>query len=88
MKRYEPKIKRQPIQLNNHAVAVIHIFNRTDYLEDIWMSEVDEYTEDSCNQHELAAKQFVEQLEDWWTPKFMKALKNEIEIRLKNQEEL
>ena len=39
------KLKRTPIVLNKHTLALIHIFNRNDYLEDMWMSEIDDFQE-------------------------------------------
>ena len=81
-------MKREPIILSDHAVAVINIFTRTNSLEDLWILDVpeweEEYVKNLRDNHERAAKQFVEQLEGYWTPAFMKALKNEIESRLKD----
>jgi len=70
--------KGTPIILNKNAVAVIHIFKREDSLSDIWLFDSDEIQAQVRNDWELAAKSFVEQLEQNWSISFMKALKKEI----------
>ena len=79
----EKKIIHKPIQINKNTVAVIHLFNRYDHLEDIWFTEVNKYCEENYNLHEEAAEQFIEQLDDMWSPLFMIALRSKIDERLK-----
>lgn len=70
------KYKRKPIVLSPHAIALIQIFDRNDYLEDVWTTDFDEYT--TKEDMESAAKQFIEQLEEQWCEAFMEALRDEI----------
>lgn len=63
-KEYE----RTPIILNGNAVAVIHIFQRPDKLEDLWVYDYidDYYYKNDVNhsqKYKDAAKQFIQQLE-------------------------
>jgi hypothetical protein len=51
-------------------------------MEDIWITDYPEYNKNPDTISKEAAKQFIDQLEYCWTPRFLKALKNEIEERL------
>jgi len=74
--------KRFPIYLNRHTVALIHIFTRPDELEDLWITDYPMYNENYEDVAKNAAKQFIDQLQGRWTPRFLKALRDEIEQRL------
>jgi hypothetical protein len=77
------KIRRTPILINNHAVALLHIFTRYDHLEDLWTVDADGLDKEKWEMYDEAAKQFVEQLEDQWCIKFMEALRDEIDKQIK-----
>lgn len=64
---------------------LIHMFERYDHLEDVWMHDVKQYSEEDYEQHEKAAVQLMEQLEGCWTVKFLKALREEIDKRLEKE---
>lgn len=71
---------RKPIVLSSHSVALIHIYERNSYFEDVWTVDLDDYI--SEENLESSAKQFVDQLENHWCVTFMEALINEIQKRL------
>ena len=83
----EKRIRREPIQLNNSTVMVLHIFTRTGHMEDLWMTEVEKLQEEGYEQHHRAAKQLLDQLEDHWAPKFMMALRDEANKKLKEHDD-
>ena len=68
---------RYPIVLNSNTVALIHIFEKHDKFEDIWMIDT-EYLLNKHDGYSGAAKQFVEQLEEQWCDLFMESLALEI----------
>ena len=74
---------RKPIYLNKNAVALITVFTRPDRPEDLWIPDYPEYDEDHKKVAEEAARQFMEQLEGWYNELFLRALKKEINKRLK-----
>ena len=74
---------RKPIYLSKNAVALITVFTRPDKLEDMWITDYDEYYEDHKKIAEEAAEQFMEQLELHYNELFLRALKKEISERLK-----
>ena len=73
-------MERKPIVLSKNNIALIQIFHKSDDLLDVSIGALDRFME----QEDVAdaAKQFVSQLKDEWTPRFMKALKKEIENAL------
>jgi hypothetical protein len=73
---------RIPIYLNKHTVALIQVFTRCEQLEDLWVTDYPEYDEDPDTVAKKAAEQFIGQLQDHWTPRFLEALQDEIRIRL------
>ena len=77
------KVDRFPIILNDHSVMVIHMFTRTDYLEDLWMSDF----MDTISQQSDSAKQFLSQLDDHWTPHFLIELRKAITERLQEHDD-
>lgn len=68
------KIARTPIHLSDHACAVIHIFERNDRIDDIWMHDYEDLWEERYNRSKEAAEQLISQLEDQWNVLFMNAL--------------
>lgn len=75
----------KPILLNRNTVAVIHIFERHDTLDDIFYD-----TDRNVPTHETwveAAHEFVNQLDDHWCVTFLKELRNEIDNILRKEEE-
>jgi len=74
-------MERKPIVLSKNDIALIQIFHKSDDLLDISIGALDEFiSKEDVND---AAKQFIFQLKGRATPRFMKALKEEIEIILK-----
>lgn len=74
-------VRRKPIMLNEHTVALISLFTKgTDNLDDCWSYDavIEWYHQDK----DSAARQFVEQLEDHWSPAFMMALRDQITAKL------
>lgn len=70
-------MERKPIVLSKNNIALIQIFHKSDDLLDISIGAMDRFMEKETVEN--AAKQFVDQLKGTWTPRFMKALKKEIE---------
>ena len=77
-------MERKPILLSKNDIALIQIFNKSDNLLDISIGAWDHFAYEETAQD--AAKQFISQLEGRWTPRFMKALRDEINSLLKNNE--
>lgn len=75
-------MSRMPIYLDKNSVALITVYSRPDHLEDIWITDYPEYDIDYDQAARDAAKQFIDQLEGRWTPRFLSALKDEINKRL------
>ena len=73
-------MERKPIVLSKNNIALIQIFHKSDEMLDVSIGALDRFIE----QEDVAdaAKQFVFQLSDAWTPRFMTALKQEIENAL------
>ena len=70
-------MERKPIILSKNDVALIQIFHKSDDLLDISIGAMDRFM--GSESVEDAAKQFISQLKGAWTPRFMRALKEEIE---------
>ena len=68
----EMTAKRFPIVLNSHTVMLIQLFTATDKLTDLWAW--DYY--DPIKEVGTAAEQLLDQLEDYWSPAFMMALRD------------
>ena len=77
-------MERKPIVLSKNDIALIQIFHKSDDLLDISIGALDNFINEE-DVHD-AAKQFISQLENKWTPRFMKALRDEINSLLKNNE--
>lgn len=69
-------MERKPIVLSKNNIALIQIFHKSDEMLDVSIGAMDRFIEHEAV--EDAAKQFVFQLKDAWTPRFMRALKKEI----------
>lgn len=76
-------IPREPILLDKHTVALIHLFTRHDYLEDVWMIDTNYYTK-RLHPYKDAAKQFVEQLDEHYCAAFVEELIIELATRYKD----
>jgi hypothetical protein len=76
---------RKPIYLSKNAVALITIYERPDQLADMWVTDYAEYEEDYRKNAEEAAEQFIEQLDGRYNQLFLRALKKEINKRLKSK---
>ena len=74
---------RKPIYLSKNAVALITVFTRPDKIEDMWTTDYPEYDEDYKKVAEESAKEFMEQLDGQYNGLFLRALKKEINERLK-----
>ena len=72
--------ERKPIVLSKNNIALIQIFHKSDDLLDISIGAMDRFIEEETMND--AAKQFISQLKGKWTPQFMRALNEEIEILL------
>ena len=80
------EIRRKPILLNEHTVALITLFKKDhDDLEDCW--SYDAISEWYYKDKDSAARQFVEQLEDHWSPAFMMSLRDQITRKLVEHDE-
>lgn len=72
---------RHPIFITNSVAAVIHLYTRHGCFDDLWTSDCFHRRSD-----ERDAKQFIDQLEDQWTPAFLMALRDQITERLKEHD--
>lgn len=68
------KIRREPIVLSSHDIALIHIFEKCDELADMWMEDSGDYRVENYEQYEKSAKQFISQLKGSWCVLFMESL--------------
>jgi hypothetical protein len=79
--------ERYPIQLNSDTIVMLHLFHRKNHIEDIcWSSECTMSMNKDLESHTKAAEQFINQLEDHWTPLFMMELRDRINERLKRDD--
>jgi len=87
MKKKEEKVIREPIMLSPHAIAVLHIFTRTDcYFEDTWIYDIDRWVTETYQNYEKAAKQFIAQLEGHECLYFMRTLRKELDEYITREE--
>lgn len=70
-------IDRKPIVLNKNNVALILIYHKSDNLLDVSLGALDSFISEETA--ESAAREFISQLEGSWTPRFMRALRSEID---------
>ena len=73
-------MERKPIVLSKNDIALIQIFHKSDDLLDISIGALDRFMNEE-DVHD-AAKQFISQLKGRATPRFMKALRDEINLLL------
>lgn len=76
--------ERFPIQIAPDTIALLQLFHRPScHLEDLCVfPDCIKMEEERLKIPETAAKQFISQLEDHWTPAFLMALRDEIDKEL------
>ena len=80
----EKPIRREPIILDKNTVALIHIFDRYDDIEDIFYLDSEKYLKEMSEQYEKSAKQFISQLDgEWCVFFFEKLIKEAFETMVK-----
>ena len=72
--------ERKPILLNHHACALIMIYNHSDEVFDMVAGAYNDFDNQEVSKE--AAKEFISQLKGYWTPRFLKALRSEIDEAL------
>ena len=75
--------EREPIKLSSHAVLLLHLFTRTDHLEDLCWLDGDATKNHPKHPYRSAAKQFMLQLEGHHCIAFLLALRDELNIEIK-----
>jgi len=87
---YRKNCKRIPILINPQTIVLLRTFDKiycheiSDLYDDFFDSEyVAEHPDEIAQE---AAEEFVNQLNDLWTPRFMQCLRSEIDKRLKEAE--
>jgi hypothetical protein len=81
----DAKIRRKPIWLGPNAIALIQIFEGGHNWDDIWTYWFSE-EEDPQERADEAAKEFMRQMDEWYSRRFLEALKREIEKELAKEE--
>ena len=77
--------KRVPIVVSEHAIALVTLFKLPhDHIEDMWA--LDWTREEGHNHHQRSARTMIDALEDYWSPKFLMALRREITRRLEDHD--
>ena len=66
--------------MGEHAIALLTIFKRTDYIDDLWA--IDWIMEESRDRHKRSAKQFIDAMEGNWSVAFLGSLRDEIDAAL------
>lgn len=74
--------RRIPIVMSEHSIALLTIFKRTDYIDDLWA--VDWIMEECQGRHKRSARQFIEAMEGNWSVSFLESLKDEIDRALEH----
>lgn len=69
-------MNRKPILLNRNTCALILIYDRTDEIFDVMASAYNDFDTPEC--WRLAAQEFIDQLKERWSERFMEALRDEI----------
>lgn len=81
----EPEVRRYPIMLNPHCIALLTLYiKQYDHLDDLW--SIDYEGELAHDTPARAAQELVSRLEDHWTPAFMMALRDAIIAKLKEHD--
>lgn len=80
-KEYDRKL----IQLSRDVVILLHLFKKdtTHSWEDAWLHDVEQIEESDYKLYEEAAKQFINQLEGYWSVAFLTALRNVCDVIIK-----
>lgn len=74
-------MNRKPILLSRNTCALILVYDRTDELFDVVAGAYNDFDSPEC--WDLAAKEFIDQLKERWCERFLGALRDEINIILK-----
>ncbi len=72
---------RKPILLSKNSCAIILLFTRHDELFDVMSGVYNNMNDREASK--LAAQEFISQLEGRWNIVFMKELKKQIDIKIK-----
>jgi hypothetical protein len=67
-------IIRKPIILDKNTIALIQVFKRGDSLADLWIHDIEKHEEEEWMLYLDSARQFLDQLENNWTPRFLMEL--------------
>lgn len=71
---------RTPIVLGEQTIAVLTLFRRTDYIDDLWA--IDWIMAETRDRHQKSAQQFIDALEGSWSPAFLMSLREKITNKL------
>ena len=71
-------MNRKPILLSRNTCALILIYDRTDEIFDVVAGAYNDFDTPEC--WRLAAKEFIDQLKECWSEKFLEALRDEINV--------
>jgi hypothetical protein len=80
--------ERFPVQISPDTIVVLHLFHQSNrnFFEDCWETDCAAKLREDLQTHTKAARQFIDQLEDHWTPLFMMTLRDEIDKELKDHD--
>jgi len=80
---------RKPILIGRNTLMYVQIFrpNKSDMSLDILFDQLGYAPGVTGQIAEQGAKEFIVQLNNWWTPRFLKCLRDEIDKTLKESEE-
>jgi hypothetical protein len=82
-KRFK-EYERFPIHISQHHVLLIHVFERTDNLEDVlWLSEYEPKWEADAKMFNKSANQLIDQLEGSYCDAFLEELIKVCQEKLK-----
>ena len=85
MSDIQPEVKRVPIILSSHGVALLTLFKLPHAnLDDLWAW--DWLAEECQTGHVRSAKQFIDAMEGHWSPAFLKALRDQITSTLEQHD--
>ena len=77
-------MNRKPILLSKNTCALVLIYGRTDEIFDALAGAYDNFDTPEC--WESAAREFIDQLKERWSPRFMEALRDEINVILEDNQ--
>lgn len=78
--------KRFPIIISPHDCLVIHVFERTDNMEDIWMDDVEGIHDEYYKMYGRAANQLIDQLQGCYCDLFLEELIKVCQNKLKRKD--